>query len=237
MTISFQGWPFPERLLKSAWVTSEPPDSIRSRSPLRDETISNCPSGSQSKHIGNDGKLTLTITSLLPSRLTALISCAPQSATHRRPSCQRGDSPKARPVTSLCSSGIGRLLLTQPLCSSFCLHLARRNRRQEVDQQRLLASCSSTNRARIHAPIVPVLPDLTQTIMPLAFCARQTPRSWSGLRAQFGLTPESSQHTARCPSRPLLESPRDRTSRGASWASGSGSWSPGSGSRQWQSGS
>src|SRR6266481_5547460 len=226
MTISFHGCPFLARPLKSAWVRSSPPDSLRSSRPSRDETRRKCPSGNQSKHSGNDGKLTLTMTSRLLSRSTARISCAPQSATHRRPSCQRGDSPKARPVTRLCSSGIGRLLLTQPLCSSFCLHLARRNRRQEVDQQRLLASCSSTNRARIHAPIVPVLPDLTQTIMPLALGARQTPRSWSGLRAQFGLTPESAQHTARCPSRPLLESPRDRTSRGASWASGSGSWSP-----------
>src|SRR6266536_4833213 len=98
MTISFQGSPFLERLLKSAWVRSSPPDSMCSRSPSRDETISNCPLGNQSKHIGNDGKLTLTMTSLLPSRLTAIISCAPQSATHRRPSCQRGDSPNARPV-------------------------------------------------------------------------------------------------------------------------------------------
>src|SRR5258707_15798697 len=111
MTISFQGCPFPERLLKSVWVTSEPPDSMRSRSPLRDETISNCPSGSQSKHIGNDGKLTLTITSLLPSRLTAIISCAPQSANHRRPSYQRGDSPNARPVNRVCISDMSRLLL------------------------------------------------------------------------------------------------------------------------------
>src|SRR5437879_4835359 len=106
MTISFQGCPFSESLLKSAWVTSEPPDSMRSRSPLRDETRSNGPVGSQSKHRGNDGKLTLTMTSLLPSRLTARISCAPQSATHRRPSCHRGDSPKARPVNKVCSSGI-----------------------------------------------------------------------------------------------------------------------------------
>src|SRR6266487_444116 len=128
MTISFQGSPFLERPLKSAWVRSSPPDSLRSRSPSRDETRSNGPVGNQSKHIGNDGKLTLTMTSRLPSRLTARISCAPQSATHRRPSCQRGDSPKARPVNRVCSSGIGRLLLTKPLCYSFCLPLARRNR-------------------------------------------------------------------------------------------------------------
>src|SRR5215469_18548944 len=164
MTISFQGCPLLERPLKSAWVTSEPLDSMRSRSPSRDETISNCPLGNQSKHIGNDGKRTLTMTSRLPSRVTARISCAPQSATHRRPSCHRGDSPKARPVNRGCISGIGSLLLTKPLFSSFCLHLASRNRIQQVDQKRLLASCSSTNRARMHAPIVPVLPDLTPTI-------------------------------------------------------------------------
>src|SRR5207302_1180459 len=147
MTISFHGCPLLARPLKSAWVTSSPPDSLRSSSPWRDETSSNGPVGSQSKHRGNDGKLTLTMTSLLPSRLTARISCAPQSATHRRPSCHRGDSPKARPVNKVCSSGIGRLLLTNPLFSCFCLHLAWRKRVLEVDQQRLLGSCSSTNTA------------------------------------------------------------------------------------------
>src|SRR5215471_11252669 len=131
MTISFQGCPFPERLLKSAWVTSPPPDSIRSSRPSRDETRRNCPLGNQSKHIGKDGKLTLTMTSRLPSRLTARISCAPQSATHKRPSCQRGDSPKARPVNRVCISGIGRLLLTKPLFSCFCLQDASRNRRRQ----------------------------------------------------------------------------------------------------------
>src|SRR2546421_299469 len=172
MTIPFQGSPFLERPLKSAWVRSSPPDSMRSRSPSRDETRRNCPLGNQSKHMGNEGKPTLTMTSLLPSRLTARISCAPQSATHRRPSCQHDDSPNARPVNRVCISGIGRLLITKPLFSCFCLHLASRNRRLQVDQKRLLGSCSSTSIARIHAPIVPVLPDLTQIIMPLALGAR-----------------------------------------------------------------
>src|SRR5450759_924802 len=106
MTISFQGSPFLERLLKSAWVRSSPPDSMHSRSPSRDETRSNCPLGNQSKHIGNDGKLTLTMTSLLPSRLKTINSCAPQSENHKRPSCQRGDSPNARLGNRGCSSGI-----------------------------------------------------------------------------------------------------------------------------------
>src|SRR6266567_5203450 len=185
MTISFHGCPLLARPLKSAWVTSSPPDSLRSSSPWREETSSNGPVGNQSKHRGNEGKLTLTMTSLLPSRVTARISCAPQSATHRRLSCQRGDSPKARPVNKVCSSGIGRLLLTKPLFSSFCLHLVSRNRRLEGDQKKLLGSCSSTDRARIHAPIVPVLPDPAQTIMPLVLGVRQTPRSCPDLRAQL----------------------------------------------------
>src|SRR5262249_45961526 len=50
---------------------------------------------------GKDG--TRTMTSLLPSRSTATTSCAPQSENHRRPSCQRGDSPKAMPVIRVCS--------------------------------------------------------------------------------------------------------------------------------------
>src|SRR5712691_1223479 len=132
MTISFQGCPFSESLLKSAWVTSEPPDSMRSRSPLRDETRSNCPSGSQSKHIGNDGKLTLTMTSLLPSRLTAIISCAPQSANHRRSWCQRGDSPNARPVNRVCISDILKIpfihQITEPVFYSCYLPFTSRNR-------------------------------------------------------------------------------------------------------------
>src|SRR5258708_19355939 len=103
MTISFQGVPFLERLLKSAWVTSSPLDSLRSNRPSRDETSRNCPVGNQSKHMGKDGKLTLTITSRLPSRVTARISCAPQSAPHSRPSCQPADSPKARPANNVFS--------------------------------------------------------------------------------------------------------------------------------------
>jgi hypothetical protein len=47
-TISFQGCPFSDRPLRSAWVTSEPSGSRRSRSPSRPETISRRPSGSQS---------------------------------------------------------------------------------------------------------------------------------------------------------------------------------------------
>src|SRR5215218_376573 len=46
------------------------------------------------------------MTSLLPSRSTATISCVPQSANQSRSSCQRGDSPKAIPVIKVCVSFI-----------------------------------------------------------------------------------------------------------------------------------
>src|SRR5919204_4954728 len=45
-------------------------------------------------------------TSLVPCSSTATTSPVPQFATHRRPSCQRGDSPIARPVSSVRGSGI-----------------------------------------------------------------------------------------------------------------------------------
>src|SRR5215218_2014352 len=45
------------------------------------------------------------MSSLSPSGSTAISSCAPQSANHRRPSCQRGDSPKAMPVIRVSVTG------------------------------------------------------------------------------------------------------------------------------------
>src|SRR6266568_6170388 len=57
-------------------------------------------------HIGNDGKPARNTISVPPSRSTATTSCAPQSENHRRPSCQRGDSPNAIPVVRACSSDI-----------------------------------------------------------------------------------------------------------------------------------
>src|SRR5215208_7017115 len=104
--MSFQGWL--ERLLRSVWVTSDPSGSRRSRSRSRAETISRRPSGNQSMQNGNDGMRTMT--SLLPSRLTATTSCAPQSENQRRSSCQRGDSPNTMPVIRVCSSGTYLLL-------------------------------------------------------------------------------------------------------------------------------
>ena len=44
------------------------------------------------------------MTSLLPSRSTATTSSAAQSESQRRPLCQRGDSPNARPVSRICGS-------------------------------------------------------------------------------------------------------------------------------------
>src|SRR5829696_6926417 len=104
--MSFQGWS--ERPLRSVWVTSDPSGSRRSRSPSRADTISRRPSGSQSMQNGNAGMRTMT--SLLPSRLTAMTSCAPQSENQRRSSCQRGDSPNTMPVIRVCSSATYLLL-------------------------------------------------------------------------------------------------------------------------------
>src|ERR671911_1275746 len=109
--MSFQGCS--ERLLKSVWVTSDPSDSRRSKSRSRAETISRRPSGTKSMQNGNDGMRTMT--SLLPSRSTAMISCAPQSENQRRSSCQRGDSPKSMPVIRVCSSAT-YLLLSSGTC-------------------------------------------------------------------------------------------------------------------------
>src|SRR5215470_6835495 len=43
------------------------------------------------------------ITSLLATRSTAITSCATQLQNHKRFMCQRGDSPNARPVISICT--------------------------------------------------------------------------------------------------------------------------------------
>src|SRR5215217_1015591 len=104
--MSFQGCS--ERLLRSVWVTSDPSCSRRSRSRSLAETTSRRPSGRKSMQNGNEGMRTMT--SLLPSRSTAMISCAPQSENQRRSSCQRGDSPNAMPVIRICSSGTYSLL-------------------------------------------------------------------------------------------------------------------------------
>src|SRR5262245_55964306 len=51
---------------------------------------------------GNVG--TRYITSLFPLISTAMISRVSQSENHNRPSCQRGDSTNARPVSRVCAS-------------------------------------------------------------------------------------------------------------------------------------
>src|SRR5215217_5458856 len=104
--MSFQGCS--ERLLRSAWVTSDPSGSRRSRSRSLAETISSRPSGRKSMQNGNDS--TRRMTSLLPSRSTAMISWAPQSENQSRLSCQRGDSPNTMSVIRVCSSVIYLLL-------------------------------------------------------------------------------------------------------------------------------
>src|SRR5437660_11580405 len=66
--------------------------------------MSRHPSGNQSIQNGIVVG-TRTMTSLFPSRSTATTSCLPQLENHRRPSCQRGDSPNPRPVNRVRTSG------------------------------------------------------------------------------------------------------------------------------------
>src|SRR5438045_9497670 len=85
---------------RSAWVARDPSGSRRSRRPARAETMSMLPSGSQPVPIGMAG--TAATTSRRPAASTATTSPAPMSDSQSRPSCQRGDSPIARPVVSVC---------------------------------------------------------------------------------------------------------------------------------------
>src|SRR6266498_571663 len=97
--MSFQpGWP------RSAWATRDPSGSRRSNRPSGDETITSRPSGSQAVHSGSDA--TRAITSLRPPRSTATTSPADQSEKYSRSPCQRGDSTKPRPVSSVRTSFI-----------------------------------------------------------------------------------------------------------------------------------
>src|SRR5829696_3093791 len=106
--MSFQGRS--EMLPSSAWVDSEPSGSPRRSRASWPATTSRLPSGSQSMQNGTVVG-TRTITSLLPSRSTARISCVPQLENQSRYSCQRGDSPIARPPSKTCGSGIVDSLL------------------------------------------------------------------------------------------------------------------------------
>src|SRR6266568_1937171 len=133
--MSLQGWP--ARPVRSAWVTSEPPGSMRRRSPLREETMSMRPSGSQPVPMGMAG--TRAMTSLLPSRSTATTSPAPMSENHRRSSCQRGDSPNARPVIRVCSAGMEGSLVRAP--GAGACHRVCRNRGGRFDMLARETSC------------------------------------------------------------------------------------------------
>src|SRR2546428_7618559 len=66
------------------------------------------------------------MTSLLPSRSTATTCCAPQSASHKRPSGpQRGDSPNTRPVIKVCRCTLpspGVPLLVRPAVEVIGVH-------------------------------------------------------------------------------------------------------------------
>src|SRR2546425_11425795 len=66
------------------------------------------------------------MTSLLPWRSTATTCCAPQSASHKRPSGpQRGDSPNTRPVIKVCRCTLpspGVPLLVRPAVEVIGVH-------------------------------------------------------------------------------------------------------------------
>src|SRR5215211_872703 len=83
---------------RSAWSTREPSGSWRSSRPSGPATTSSRPSGSQPIENGMVVG-TVAITSAWPPGSTARTSCAPQLDSHRRPSCQRADSPIFSPVS------------------------------------------------------------------------------------------------------------------------------------------
>src|SRR5262245_40652995 len=73
-------------------------------------------------------------TSLAPFSSTATISWVPQCANHRRPSCQRADSPITSPVAKVCRSVMAA---TSQIAGSFTLHTngAAPDRHSYVDGQ------------------------------------------------------------------------------------------------------
>src|SRR5215471_1536452 len=91
--MSFHG--LSEMTERSACWTSDPSGSRRSSRFRAESTTSSRPSGRKSMHIGNDS--TVATTSWPPPGSSAITLFAPQSENHRRPSCQRGDSPKTTP--------------------------------------------------------------------------------------------------------------------------------------------
>src|SRR6266536_871722 len=136
--MSLQGWA--ARLVRSAWVTSDPSGSLRSRRPSRDDTMSRRPSGSQPVPIGIAG--TRAMTSLLPSRSAATTCCVPMSENHRRSSCQRGDSPNTRPVIRVRSSGIETSSARAPRVRAL---------RRDVEAAELISTCRRRAVARLAA--------------------------------------------------------------------------------------
>jgi hypothetical protein len=93
-TISFQ--PCSATVCMSACCTIDPSGSWRSSS---GPVTSKRPLGNQSiDQPRPDGPWATT--SLFPSRSTAMISVVPQWANQNRPSCQRGDSTKARSLST-----------------------------------------------------------------------------------------------------------------------------------------
>jgi hypothetical protein len=108
------------RAPRSAWVTSEPSGSRRSSVASGPETSSIRPSGNQSIDSGTVLAGSCATTSDWPSASTASTSPTPQFANQKRSSCQRADSPNARPVSRTSGLTTGdlrgrwRLLLGPP---------------------------------------------------------------------------------------------------------------------------
>src|SRR5262245_22173761 len=106
---------------RSACVANVPSASCRSRACWRPETSSSRPSGSQSMQAGpNPWSGPDTTVSELPVGVTAMISWRAQSENHRRPSCQRGDSPNTMPVMMVRGSDMMAPLVRRATLTTLC---------------------------------------------------------------------------------------------------------------------
>jgi hypothetical protein len=96
--------------------------------------------------------------------------------------------------------------------SSFCLHFAARNSIPQVDQKNFfsLAHLLSYDHGQVHAPMVAVLPDLTQTMMPLVLGASNV-AFLSRFAGSIGLTARMYASSAQVSSwRSLFHMPDNR---------------------------
>src|ERR1700683_110497 len=101
--------------VRAASVTTDPSGSWRSTSASRPETTANAPGGSQAMEKGN-AVGTIAATALVPSSPTVTTSWVHQLHSQSLPSCQRGDSPIARPVSNTRGAGTTASLAWAELC-------------------------------------------------------------------------------------------------------------------------